>query len=281
MLADFIPAKKGQHGHWDYYICSRKKNSRVHKCACRRVGARGLEQAVVDSLMTHVLTRENLRPLADTIAQQLMQTNTDAGVRLDAVRTELEQVERQIDNLLRAIEDMGLSPSLREKLTKCEADKERLCTEVLRLEKMIVKARDIPRITDEMIDDWLVYIRIALLSEDIELARRAIRHFVSRVVIKNGAGVIYYTFPLFEEQNCRHLGKGAMDLRVSVPLTRHIHHFDIPLPQSTESDHRNPDKAQLRADILAMRARGMSYRQIAKVVGLHWTRVRQVAKSAD
>jgi DNA-3-methyladenine glycosylase I len=70
-------------------------------------------------------------------------------------------------------------------------------------------------------------------------------------------------------------------LRVSGTLTRHILQFDIPLPASTESDLRNPDKEQLRADILVMRADGMSYRQIARVVGLHWTRVQQIVKSAE
>lgn len=72
-----------------------------------------------------------------------------------------------------------------------------------------------------------------------------------------------------------------MDLRVSVPLTRHSLRFNIPLPASTESDLRNPDKEQLRADILAMRVAGMSYRQIARVVGLHWTRVQQIVKSSE
>ncbi|MBZ0303157.1 MAG: helix-turn-helix domain-containing protein [Anaerolineae bacterium] len=73
----------------------------------------------------------------------------------------------------------------------------------------------------------------------------------------------------------------GMDLRVSGTLTRHILHFDIPLPASTESDLRNPDKDQLRTNILAMRADGMSYRQIAREVGLHWTRVQQIVKSAE
>ena len=72
-----------------------------------------------------------------------------------------------------------------------------------------------------------------------------------------------------------------MDLRVSGTLTRHILRFNIPLPASTESDLRNPDKAQLRADILAMRANGMSYRQIGAVLGIHWTRVQQIVKSSE
>ena len=67
-----------------------------------------------------------------------------------------------------------------------------------------------------------------------------------------------------------------MDLRVSVPLTRHLLQFDIPLSASSESHLRNPDKDALRRTILDLRAQGMSYRQIAEVVGVHFTRVRQI-----
>lgn len=72
-----------------------------------------------------------------------------------------------------------------------------------------------------------------------------------------------------------------MDLRVSGTLTRHILRFNIPLPASTESDLRNPDKTQLRADILVMRAKGMSYRKIGVALGIHWTRVQQIVKSSE
>jgi hypothetical protein len=51
-----------------------------------------------------------------------------------------------------------------------------------------------------------------------------------------------------------------VDLRVSGTLTRHSLRFDIPLPASTESDLRNPDKTHLRADILAVRADNMRCR---------------------
>lgn len=115
--------------------------------------------------------------------------------------------------------------------------------------------------------------RTALECEDRSVARRIIQQFVAKIVIKEGTGTCSRAFPfpddLYMPSFC------DLDMRVSVPLTRHILHFDIPLPASTESDLRNPDKAQLRADILAMRADGMSYRRIARAVGLHWTRVRK------
>ena len=69
-----------------------------------------------------------------------------------------------------------------------------------------------------------------------------------------------------------------MDLRVSGTLTRHILQFDIPVPLATESNLRNPGKVQLRADVLTMRQQGMSYRQIGAALGIHWTRVGQIAR---
>jgi hypothetical protein len=75
------------------------------------------------------------------------------------------------------------------------------------------------------------------------------------------------------------IGRGILFQRASSSLTRHIVRFDIPLQASTESDPRNPDKEQLRADILAMVQRGMSYLKIGMALGIHWTRVGQIVKN--
>jgi DNA-directed RNA polymerase specialized sigma24 family protein len=41
------------------------------------------------------------------------------------------------------------------------------------------------------------------------------------------------------------------------------------------------DKAKVRETIFQLRAEGLSYREIAKVVGLHFTRIRQILKVAE
>ena len=72
-----------------------------------------------------------------------------------------------------------------------------------------------------------------------------------------------------------------MDLRASGTLTRHKLQFDVPVPASTVSDHRNRDKVQLRTDILIMREQGMSYREIGSTLGIHWTRVGQIVNASN
>ena len=56
--------------------------------------------------------------------------------------------------------------------------------------------------------------------------------------------------------------------------------FDVPVPPSTESDSKHPDKAELRRRIFEMRAQGMSYREIGAALGIHWTRVGQILKAS-
>ena len=56
--------------------------------------------------------------------------------------------------------------------------------------------------------------------------------------------------------------------------------LDFALVQSeiAIATQRNPDKELLRVTILALREQGMSYREIAQEVRLHWTRIQQIVK---
>jgi hypothetical protein len=54
--------------------------------------------------------------------------------------------------------------------------------------------------------------------------------------------------------------------------------FEIPVSIATRSEKLHPDKEKMRLFILEMRAKGMSYRKIADVLGIHWTRVGQILR---
>ena len=72
------------------------------------------------------------------------------------------------------------------------------------------------------------------------------------------------------------IGSLHVDPRGRVPLTRHILPFEIPVPSTTLSDQIYSNNDQLKSLIVAMRSRGMSYRQIGVTLGLHWTRIGQI-----
>lgn len=70
-----------------------------------------------------------------------------------------------------------------------------------------------------------------------------------------------------------------MDLRVLFSSPSQKLEFDLTQSDIAIATRRNPDKELLRATILELREQGVSYREIAQEVGLHWTRIQQIVKS--
>jgi hypothetical protein len=54
--------------------------------------------------------------------------------------------------------------------------------------------------------------------------------------------------------------------------------FEIALPQSTVTKLLFSDKTLFRTLVLEMHEQKMSYREIGKALGLHWTRINQILK---
>ena len=195
MHGDFtIPRSSGQK-RWDFYICSVKKNSSNHRCRAKRVQARNLEMSVINCLMNDVLIPSKLRTVIHEAQMQFLRMNDANALRLSAAQNELKQVERQLQNITNAIEDVGLSDSLRTRLAQREADRERLSSEIRELEAYIAYSPTSFLLSDEDIERWYRYVYAALQSPNIDEARRALRLFVRKIVIRGNCGELYYTFP--------------------------------------------------------------------------------------
>lgn len=221
MLAGFIPAKEGVRGHWDFYICSRKKNSHSHECAAPRIGARNLEKQVVANLMSELLRFDLMRVWVDQISVDLDATLARLKVELDAAISHCRTKERQIANLIQAIEDTGMTPSLKEKLTAREGELAELRAKVQQLESDTADHAQAPEITDEMLHDWIDATRKRLNEGDPDLARRTVRQFVEKVVIRHGEGQVHYRvmLPKLTITDGLYLDYGKVDPRGFEPLT--------------------------------------------------------------
>ncbi|MCC7208173.1 MAG: recombinase family protein [Anaerolineae bacterium] len=197
MLGDTI-TENDVRKRWDFYICSVKKNSRGKKCDSKRISTQALNKAVVDKLMSEVLTHANLRPLADNLAQAMVERNLDAEARITAARSRLDEVRASIARLMDAIEKSGHSFSIQQRLETREAEQRELLAEITRMNKLIVKPSDIPKISDEQLTAFIDNMRETLMSDDVMLARAAIARFVAKVVVNGKTGTLYYTFPFHD-----------------------------------------------------------------------------------
>ena len=196
MSADTISAKDGVRSQWDFYICSRKKNSHNTECRASRVGAAALERAVIDKLMSEVLTVENLRPLADDLAHSLTDRNQAVLERMSALQSHLSEVRASVSKLLDAVERAGWSPNLKNRLAEREAEERDLLSEIATYESLLVEARRVQEISTQQLEEFIAHMRATLMSDDTGLAREAISRFVAKIVVHGKAGTVYYTFPL-------------------------------------------------------------------------------------
>ena len=89
MNIEHIPGKKGKRGSYTFFICTTMKNSRSTQCQAKRISMKSLDQTVIDNLLAHVLMLDNLRPLAQNIAESLLERSSDAGTRMMALEDQL------------------------------------------------------------------------------------------------------------------------------------------------------------------------------------------------
>lgn len=212
-----IPATPGKRGEYVYFECSVMHNTRRQHCQAGRISLKGLEKAVIENLLEHVITLENLQPLADELAVQLQERSRDAALRIEAVQARLNEVRRSMDNLMDAIEKMGYAPHIQDRYNARLREEAELVAELVNLEALRVQPKQIKAVTEDMLRQWIEHTRQTLEGGDRALARRAIMQFVAKIVIKNGTGTLYYTFPL--EDELYRPSKRSVDLRGFEPLT--------------------------------------------------------------
>ena len=217
MHFESIGAKKGIRGAYRFAICNVAKASKKQNCQAKRVNLRLLEPAVIDHLTAEVLTLENLRPLADSLARSLAAQHGDAETRLQEVEAKLRDTRKALDNILDAIERMGYASHLQERYDARRRDEAQLEAELGRLKAMQATTRQVERLTDDMLLGWVKTIRADLEGEDRAAAQKIMRTIIQKIVIRDHEVKLTYSFPLpTSSQSSSFYSMGAKGLE---PLT--------------------------------------------------------------
>jgi hypothetical protein len=185
---------------WEYYECSRTKASHGERCQCKRIASKAVHEAVIAHLMNDIVTRDNLRPLADHLTSNLTERNADLLAELKVIERELGKIASAIDNLLDQLEETPRADAepIRKRLAKREEDRRNCEKRAEELRRALTATADIPKITDDTLNTYIQKVHVTLQGEDVALARRLIDKLIARVVLKEKRGTIYYTFPFQE-----------------------------------------------------------------------------------
>ena len=121
---------------WASYECSVRKSTHKEGCCAPSLSALALEQSVLDVILREVITRANLRPLADELVTYFSTQHTELTTQLNTLKAQIAEKERAIQKLLGLIESDSMLPStpLPSRLKEREKEKTELVLEKRQLD---------------------------------------------------------------------------------------------------------------------------------------------------
>lgn len=167
-----------------YYSCIEKK--RKHGCTKKSVKKEWLEQLIADTTMERVLTDENIKFLAEK-AFEIYEKERSDNTEAVALKSTLNEVQKTIDNIIKAIEQGIITDTTKQRLLESEERKKALLASIAEAE--IQK----PLITKESIEFFLRDMRDKIYSSD-ERIEVIINTFVNAIYLYDDKLVITFNF---------------------------------------------------------------------------------------
>jgi hypothetical protein len=216
MLRDVAGPKK-----WNAYLCGKKRSrSSWHACEGRQIGALKADKAIIDAVLTRVLTPDFVTELLNELRATM--TDTAEIERLeDGARRDLSNCERVIGKLVDALED-NISPAITARLKDRENERAGLIVELATFQAKREAA--LFEISSEalslVLDVWRGEIEQARDQNDIHGLQNLLRMFVNKIELGYNQARIWYTYPIDAFVNTSN-GNTLAEKKTSGPLIRY------------------------------------------------------------
>lgn len=166
-------AGTGRHGerHY-YYVCQSRRKGQG--CQKENVVRDWIERVVVSATLETVLQPDVIEWVADQV--MVYQDREANSAQLHSLRDQLNENQKAIGNLLKAIEAGIITPSTKRRLQELETEGERLENAI------IVEERSITRVERDFVVYWMEKFRGGSIN-DAAFRRKVIDSFVSAVYL--------------------------------------------------------------------------------------------------
>ena len=182
----------GRNEVYRFYICPCKGN--IEPCESKRIGAARVEETVIQTLITEVITPENIKSLYDRWYAQRGNNKEKVENQIAELRKEFTSVAQKIQNLTRAIENGQVIQSIIDRLSELERLKNKIQSDLDRNQSRLSSlGKEIP--SDEQINNWVHQMKERLLNGSQEEKKSLLRSFIVQIEAWPDHGKVYYTFP--------------------------------------------------------------------------------------
>ena len=174
-------SSKGRVYH--YYRCVNSKKKKICTAKHRSVRKEPLERAVVDSVMRNIMDDAFVEYFTD----QALALQGQESSELPALRRQLADTEKAINNLLNAIQAGAFNASVKRRLDEMEETKEKLELSIVKEEMKR------PQFTREQIQFYILQFRKVDINT-LEGRRRLVDSFVNSVVVYDDSILVTFNY---------------------------------------------------------------------------------------
>ena len=181
---------------WHHYICGKKRRQRYNSCQGRQINAAKADQAILEAILTQVLTPKFAAALFEEVKAQFTSVAELDQKEQDA-RLALSNVEISINKLLDTIEETN-SSSAKERLQDRENEKARILYHIneIQAQRETTKLDIPPEVLTLALKFWRGKIEAAQEIQDFRALQDLLRHFVSKIEVGYDVARIWYTYPI-------------------------------------------------------------------------------------
>ena len=211
-----LSGHEAKSGRFAYYVCQSLMKRGKGSCTTPRLNSKRFERLVVDEIRGNILTEGNIRDLVKLVDEEMDGMAHEQRKKLEAIESELTEVQRWLDRLYRAIEttDLDISdiaPRIRE-----HRERERKLQDSAREVEATLAERRVRLDNLETITTFAQDMSTFLDGSGLTERRAFIQSFVKEISVGPGKATIRYNIPMPEDGGLR--GKDTGELTLPNPV---------------------------------------------------------------
>ena len=214
-----LTGQAAKSGRFAYYVCQSLIKRGKESCSTPRLNARRFERQVIDKIRSSVLSESNIRDLVRLVDEEMDGVAREQRKTLESINGELQEVERWLDRLYRAIEttelDMAdIAPRIRE-----HRERQRKLQDAARTAKAALSERRMWLDSVEAITAFAKDMSEFLKESELTERRAFIKSFVKEILVVPGQARLRYTLPMPMDSRMSGMDAEVIALTAPVPST--------------------------------------------------------------
>ena len=214
-----LTGQAAKSGRFAYYVCQSLIKRGKRSCKTPRLNARRFERQVINKIRSSILSESNIRDLVKLVDEEMDGVAREQRKKLESIQRELQEVERWLDRLYRAIEttelDMtDIAPRIRQ-----HRDRQRKLQDSAQEAEVRLSERKVWLENAETLTTFAKDMRSYLKHSDLMERRTFIKSFVKEIVVGQGQAKLRYTLPMAQDSRIPGMDGEEFTLPNLVPPT--------------------------------------------------------------